>query len=164
MAKICIISSQHLSKNPRVWKEAISLTTLGHDVVILTVWTSAKILSQDYALIANHKIQYIGVIDLISNGKNVAKKLLLKIRRRFALAVKRYINIDSVWILGVSPKKFFSVALQVDAELYIAHVEFGFYTGKTGKIVAKAGVYCLKIWYLLYLSITFNGRCVKGQL
>ncbi len=136
MAKICIISSQHLSRNPRVWKEAISLTTLGHNVIILTVWTSAEHLSRDYELIANHKIEYIGVIDLVSNKKNVAKKVLLKIRRRFALVMKRYINIDSVWMLGVSPNKFFSAALQVNAELYIAHVEFGFYVGE---LLIKAG-------------------------
>lgn len=136
MKKICIISNQHLSKNPRVWKEAILLTTLGYNIVILTAWNSPEVLKQDYKLLADYKIKYVGVIDLIFNGKNTAKKLFIKIRKRFALEMKKRFNIDTSWLLGAGSKMFFKAALDENADLYIVHVEFGFHIGQ---LLTKAG-------------------------
>lgn len=147
MARICIISNQHLSKNPRVWKEALTLSTLGFEVVILTIWTSDENLKKDYELIQNHKIEYTGVIDLIPNGKDVAKKILLKIRRRLSILIKRYFNIDSVWILGVSPIFFLNAALLVNADVYIAHVEYGFYIGQLLIKANKKVGFDFEDWY-----------------
>lgn len=136
MQTVCIISAQHLSTNPRVWKEAISLTKLGYRVVLLTIWTSAEKLKEDYKLIKNHNIEYIGVIDLIPDGIDIIKKLLIKLRKRFVWMMKRYANMDSIWLLGISPKKFLNIALKQNADLYIAHIEYGFYIGQ---LLVKAG-------------------------
>ncbi|HLX67116.1 MAG TPA: glycosyltransferase [Puia sp.] len=42
MAKICIVSTRHISYNPRVLKEADALSAAGHQVVVVTVSNSEK--------------------------------------------------------------------------------------------------------------------------
>jgi glycosyltransferase involved in cell wall biosynthesis len=42
MAKICIVTTRHISYNPRVLKEADALSAAGHQVVVVTVSNSGK--------------------------------------------------------------------------------------------------------------------------
>ena len=122
---VCIISHQHLCRNPRVLKECIALTKLSYSITILTNVYNASLLEEDYRLIAAHQINYIFYNNLIN-------KNLTSFKNRFFNKVARYVNrigVENKWALGYAPKKCLAMALAQNADLYICHQELPTYVG-----------------------------------
>ena len=86
MKKICILTDQHLSANPRVWKEANSLSRAGYVVVILTAFSSAEHKRKDELLLKDldKNIRYRSVINLIRGEVFFPKLFFYKARLKFA--------------------------------------------------------------------------------
>lgn len=145
--KICLISDLHLSSNPRVWKEANALAAAGYDVVILTMWTSEERRKKDLSLIHHQKIIYKASLNLIPGEIHFLKRFIIRLRSRLAREMKRWLNVDSAWCLGYSPQTMTHAALNEQADLYIAHTEFGIVIGKELILKGAKVAYDIEDWY-----------------
>ena len=133
--------------NPRLWKEACSLAQAGNEIVILTMWTSAEKKMKDLLLIRQSNIEYKAAINLIPGEIHFLRRFYLRLRSRISREIKRWLNKDSVWCLGYAPKSMIRHALQENADLYIAHTEYGLAIGKD--LLNKGGKVAFDIedWY-----------------
>lgn len=145
--KICLISDLHLSSNPRVWKEANALAAAGYEVVVLTMWTSAERRKKDLLLIHHPTITYKAALNLIPGEIDFLKRFYIRLRSRFAREIKRWLNIDSAWCLGYAPQIMTKAALNEQADLYIAHTEFGIVIGKELILKGAKVAYDMEDWY-----------------
>lgn len=130
-AKICLVSDHHLCTNPRVWKEAKTLAANGYDVTIVTIFNSATSLERDKELLAGLPagIQYISAVNYIGGHIPSWKKLVYKGVSKLARWLKKA-GVDSVYLLSSNPHAIYRKALQVDAGLYICHIDCSLYVGK----------------------------------
>ena len=133
---ICIISHQHLCRNPRVLKEANAIASIGYSVTILTSIYSAKLLAEDQLLFANTNIRY-------QFYNNLVRKNLRSYVNRICNKAGRWLtklDIENKWALGYAPTTCLHQALKQNADLYIVHQELPTYVGcqliKRGKKVA----------------------------
>ena len=133
---ICIISHQHLCRNPRVLKEAKTIAEMGNAVTILTGIYSSKLLAEDEQLLANSNIRY-------QFYNNLIQKNLTSYLNRVCNKVGRWltsIGLENKWALGYAPTACLNQALEENADLYIVHQELPTYVGsellKRGKKVA----------------------------
>jgi glycosyltransferase involved in cell wall biosynthesis len=119
--KICIITHAHLSRNPRVVKEAKLFAGLGYQVAILNCIYSNSLLKEDIELIAGLKnIQTISVVDLskrslISTFDRAIKKVSEKLVQHFHLQLPS--------ALGYGYYRYLRIAEQLNAHLYVCHQE-----------------------------------------
>lgn len=137
MAKhICIISHQHLCRNPRVLKESIALTQNGYEVTIITSIYNRALLMEDQNLLDNHKIKYLPYNKLINKNFSSYKS---RICNKLGRLINKF-GLENKWALGYSPNSCLKMALQQHADLYICHQELPTYIGtvllKQGKKVA----------------------------
>ncbi len=58
-SKILVVASGPLCRNPRPWKEAVTLSAAGFDVTVLSVFETEKGLPQDAALLAGTAVRQI---------------------------------------------------------------------------------------------------------
>lgn len=140
---ICIISHQHLCRNPRVLKESIALEKVGFHVTILTSIYSAKLLEEDYKLLQGKNIQYIFYNNLIKKDlSSYINRSINKLGRRI-----NKIGFENKWALGYAPTPCFKMAIRQHADIYICHQELPTYIGilllKKGKKVA----FDIEDWY-----------------
>lgn len=139
--KVCIVTDQHLSANPRVWKEAKCLVEAGYDVSIVTKFNSSSHRVKDYEMLTHlpERIAYIPAYSTIKEDVSTLKLLIYKGLPKLAQIIKRW-GIDTRFLISNALHTTYSIALQQSADLYIAHVEGGFYVGrlliKNGKKVA----------------------------
>lgn len=147
--KICIVSDQHISANPRVWKEATTLSDSGYKVVVVTQASLVKKLEDDRRLIEkfNNKFDYKIAVNVIDQVGNSSKALSLKIRRKLALIFKRMFKIDSKYLLSYDPDSLYKAAKKENADFYIAHVEAGLYVGKKLIGDGKRVAFDIEDWY-----------------
>jgi glycosyltransferase involved in cell wall biosynthesis len=123
MKKICIITHSHLCRNPRVVKEAGSLSRAGYDVTILTTWTDAKMLEEDLTLIDTKRIKYIAGENIIPGQSSGANSFISRLKRRIATEAVRRFRIENIHALGYSFGKNLRKAIAIKADLYICHQE-----------------------------------------
>ena len=140
---VCIISHQHLCRNPRVLKESLSLEKLGYKIIILTATYSKSLLKEDFKLLENRNIQYISYSKLyVKNYTTYITRAINKLGRYF-----NFIGIENKFALGYAPNKCLTMALKTNADLFICHQELPSYIGtillKKGKKVA----FDLEDWY-----------------
>ena len=136
MKKVCFISHLHICLNPRLRKEAFTLSRNGYDVTILTLLVSPEKYREDLRTIEGTSIKYEAVVQLRSGTPQSMEDLVIKVGRKTALLAKRFLGFESSWLLGgVKSKRFVRRALEINADLYIAHLEFGFFIGK--KLIEK---------------------------
>lgn len=140
---ILLLTGAHLSRNPRVVKEANALAEAGYQVSILTVWTHKEWLETDKTLI-HPSIRYEGV-DLTK--WNSFFSLYYRFLRRFFQEINRRWSVESPHSLNYGLRPLFRKALKSRADLYICHQETGLALGawlhKTGRKVA----YDFEDWY-----------------
>lgn len=120
---ITIITHSHLCRNPRVVKEAVSLSQAGYRVTILTTWTDAELLAEDYQLIDSGHIRYVAAENIIPGGSSVWRRFVTRLRRRLAGEFVRLFGIQTVHALGYSFRKNLRKAMSLKADLYICHQE-----------------------------------------
>lgn len=129
--KICLLTDQHICTNPRLWKEALSLSKAGYEVVILTTFTTESELVRDYKLLEKaERVEYKSVLNLIPCQASNAKRFYYRLRRKLAVWVKLYVGIEASYLLGYAPDLLFTSAKKENALLYVAHMECSQYVGK----------------------------------
>lgn len=146
--KICIVTDQHLSANPRVWKEALSLSKYGYSVSIVTKFNSPIHKKRDFELLERlpKGIKYIPAYSLIRADVSLTKMLLLKGLPKFAIIAKRF-GIETSYLISNSLRTTFKVARAQSADLYIAHVEGGFFVGKLLAMKGAKVAFDFEDWY-----------------
>ena len=123
---ICIITHQHLCRNPRVFKEALAISAMGDEVTILSSIYSSNLLLEDEKLIGNEKIKY-------RFYSNLSKKGPVNYLNRFSNKMGRLLTrmgFENRWALGYAPDRCLQLALRENADLYIVHQELPTYVGK----------------------------------
>ncbi len=141
--RICIISHQHLCRNPRVLKEAIAIANLGFKVTILTSVYSQELLAEDYELLKGKGINYIFYNNLTINN-------IISYKNRFLNRAGREANklkIENVYALGYAPHMALKIALEQNADLYICHQELPTYIGTILLRKGKKVVCDMEDWY-----------------
>lgn len=137
--KICLISDLHLSINPRLCKEAFFYEREGFKVVILVMWQSEDLLQRDMVILGGHNIICRPYLDIIPGHISSLARNLLRLRKRFAAELQKWLGLGTKWAISHAPEKMFKTVLDEDAELYSAHAECAFYVGrdlvKSGKKV-----------------------------
>jgi len=118
--RICIITQSHLCRNPRVLKEALTLSQEGYTVTILTAIYSAKLLQEDLDLIKKTGIEYEFYSDL--RESNISSHLVRFVRKA-ATELQSKLHIESIKSLGFNPGKLLKQCISQSADLYIAHQE-----------------------------------------
>ena len=91
---IVIVTGQHVVANPRVWKEASTLTELGYKITILTTFYDSAKLEGDKALL-HPFIRYQAAVNMIYGVGPFKDVYLSRIGRKIALLRKKYFKKDS---------------------------------------------------------------------
>lgn len=129
-ADICIVSTQHPARNPRVVKEADALTAAGLRVEVLTVASGAATLKADRALVSSRPWQLRYGVDLTGQaGGSRLKGLHLRLATRMASALNRRLGSQCVAALG-PVRPLLRAALGRRAQLYIVHTDGGLWIGR----------------------------------
>lgn len=120
MKTICLLTQNHVSRNPRVYKEARWFAEMGHQVTILTTLHNNDFLTDDQTLLQETGIRYLPYADLRDGiPGSRGHRLRFQIFRRI-LGVLRMETTDAA---GYGPDALLRIALQTPADLYIAHQE-----------------------------------------
>lgn len=146
--KICIVSDLHISTNPRVWKEADALARAGYDVAIVTAHNSAISKQKDESILAriHESVKYMPVYSTIPDEISLIKKLFFKFRTAFAVGLKKF-GVDTIYLIAKSPNSVLAKALNVNADLYLCHVDCPLYLGKHLINAGKNVAYDFEDWY-----------------
>ena len=137
--RITIITGQHLTANPRVWKEANALAYRGYFVTIYTTWYNPLLLTEDKKLI-DKAVNYMAAFSLICKWNNCLYVILAKGVKKAANYMYKWFKISSIYqeiyLPGIQLKRI----LNTPADLFICHQEAGLLLGvqllKKGKKVA----------------------------
>lgn len=146
--KICIISSQHISSNPRVWKEALSLSGNGYDVTIVTINNSAVHRERDKVILnkLRGRVKYVVAANIIYAEIPLFQKIRYKFRGLYAKLLKK-MSFDTVYLLSKAPGEIYTAALKVNADLYIAHTESSLSIGRKLIEKGKKVAFDIEDWY-----------------
>lgn len=124
MAKIAILSGNHLCHNPRVVKEATALSRAGHEVVVLGAWFDPALKARDRALLESAGFKFLPVLDLAGSAATTRwRRLRGRMVAKGAAIVHRTLGIESVGQLGYAARSLIDATLRTKADLYIAHSE-----------------------------------------
>lgn len=121
--KICILTQSHLCRNPRVVKEANTLSKAGFDVTILTTFTFADLLEEDLKLIDTSKINYKGVVNMIPGESSKLYNLKNRLERRVAGELIGRFGMENIRALGYDYNRNLKAAIDEKADLYTCHQE-----------------------------------------
>ncbi len=121
--RICILTQSHLCRNPRVVKEARTLSLAGYEVVILTTFTDASLLKEDQELIADYDIKLKGVVNMIPGQAGKFYRLKERLKRRLAGELIARTRIETPYALGYDYRANLKAAIQEKADLYTCHQE-----------------------------------------
>lgn len=144
MKTICLLTQNHLSRNPRVYKEACWFAENGHQVTILTTWHNNDFLKDDFALLQDSAIRYVPYADLrMGFPGSRAHRIRFQLFRR----TLKTLGIETIDSAGYGPQALLRSALRTEADVYIAHQEIPTLIApmlvKKGKKVA----YDFEDWY-----------------
>lgn len=143
MTSISLLTGAHLSRNPRVVKEANALAEAGYEVSILSVWTHKEWLETDKTLI-HPSIHYAG-IDL--TDWNSPATLFYRAFRRFFQELNRRWGMESPHSLNYALLPLFRKALRSRADLYICHQETGLILGNWLHKAGRKVAFDFEDWY-----------------
>jgi glycosyltransferase involved in cell wall biosynthesis len=145
--KVCLLTDHHICMNPRLWKEAFLYEKLGWEVVILTMWQNKSSLLKDRAILSRHSICYDAYLNLIPGQIGWFSRLLYRARKRIAGDLQRFFKLGTGWAISHAPERMFSRALAENADLYSAHLECAFYTGRKLVKAGKKVSFDFEDWY-----------------
>ncbi|MFT3846486.1 MAG: glycosyltransferase [Lacibacter sp.] len=145
--KICLLTDHHISTNPRLWKEALSLSKEGYDVSIISVFTSTVKRELDYLILKDSDAELIPALNLIPEECARWKRLYYRLRARLAKELKLKLGVDSPFILGYGLSEIKRLADKINADLYIAHIDLCLYVGTRLSIAGKKVAYDIEDWY-----------------
>lgn len=123
MARIVILTGNHLFSNPRVAKEADALCAAGHDVEVLGAWFDRRLALADQHAMQRRPWRYTPVVDVSSGSSN--KFWWMRLRRRAAQTCFHRFKLSSRFQLGYGVADLWSAACSRAADMYITHSEQG---------------------------------------
>ena len=125
---ITFVSGQHVSVNPRVWKSANFLDSMGYKVNIFTTWYAPKLFEEDLKLLSA-TISYQSSFTLTSSWRNFFQIVAAKVLRKAANYLYLFFCISSIYqeayLPGIQVKKILSTS----TDLFICHQETGLLLG-----------------------------------
>lgn len=121
--KICILTQSHLCRNPRVVKEALTLSGAGYEVVILTTFTHPDLLAEDLKLIEGSGVMLKGVVNMMTTQAPAWYRLKERLVRRVAGEMIARFGMENVYALGYDYRKNLKAAIGEKADLYTCHQE-----------------------------------------
>lgn len=125
MASICIISGSHLCHNPRVVKEAETLSFGGHDVSMLGPLLSEELAVQDEEILKGAGWERQAVVDLRPTSAGRGARLMLRARRRIGAEAVKRAGYETPQALGYGVSRTLEAARRGKFDLYIGHQEVG---------------------------------------
>lgn len=128
MAKILILINGHLCMAPRPQKEAETLASAGHDVMVRGFWTDTKFAERDRLLLRDKHWQFKPILDC--RPERYFNNFKARLRARIALERYRRFQNFSPDMLGYGIKAALEVARKTKADLTIVHSEGGLWIGQ----------------------------------
>lgn len=120
-ASIAIFSGSHLCHNPRVIKEATTLTDAGYKVEVIGGWFDQDFKVRDEELLSRLRIKFTPILDLVEN--NGSRRFVARLRRKVGELAHLKGGRENIWQLGMFMPALREAAFQSDADLLIAHSE-----------------------------------------
>lgn len=148
MARIAIVTSGHLSTNPRVWREADALSAAGHDVIVTGVWFDTQHAAWDVALLAGRRWSFLPAADL--RGDSARSRLArLKARARSKVGRTRLrLGLgDDPHALGYAVDRLERTARKLAPDLAITHLEPGLWVAERLTRTGLAVALDIEDWY-----------------
>lgn len=140
MARISIVTSGHISTNPRVWREADALAAGGHEVTVIGVRFDPKLTEIDKQMLSKRLWVYQAAADLRSHS------LWHRGRARLGRSLLGG-NVRDPYALGYAVDRVLSSAIKQKADLTITHLEVAMWVGtKLQKRGFRVGV-DIEDWY-----------------
>jgi len=148
-ARIVILSGAHLSRNPRVHKEALALGRAGFDVEVLGAWTDAEVAAQDSAILEKARpFRFTPVIDLTRQAPlAMLRRRCHTVMDRAARMVSRSLDETSPWRFGWTVAALARQARTRHADLTIAHLEYGLAAARPLLDVGRRVMVDMEDWY-----------------
>lgn len=144
--KIAIITGQHLVSNPRVWKEANFLSSIGYKISIFSIWYDRKLLQKDVELISK-SIDYHAGFSLIITWRNflvvLFSKLIQKISNLNFILFKK----TSIYQIVYSPRTQLRKINKQNFDLFICHQEAGLLLGVQLLKIGARVAFDFEDWY-----------------
>jgi glycosyltransferase involved in cell wall biosynthesis len=121
-SSLLIISSAHLCRNPRVYKEAVTLGQAGYAVTVLTVSNHAPSEALDRQLLAGAPFRRVVIDHLARRGPAAARAWCDRAVTRLARAAVPRLHIETPAALGPA-RRLLAAARRLPADLTIVHCE-----------------------------------------
>jgi len=130
MSRITIVSGIQLSTNPRVVKEADTLSAAGNEVEVIGATLEKRLGDRDRALFRGKPWSYTVLFDAASSALSDRLELLgARARLRFWRDVHARLGIANPRQLGIAGPEMLKYCLAHPAELYIVHNPQGVWVG-----------------------------------
>jgi glycosyltransferase involved in cell wall biosynthesis len=129
MAAICIVSGAHLCRNPRVVKEAETLSSGGHEVSVFSPLLLEELAEEDGEILKGAEWGRKVTVDLRPRSVNRSSRMLSRGRRRLGTEAVRLIGYETPQALGYGVSRTLRLARGGKFDLYIAHQEVGAWVG-----------------------------------
>ncbi len=123
MARIDILSGNHLCHAPRVIKEAETLAQAGHEVRVLGAWFDRRLKERDRRILQTAAFAFVPVVDCADGNRWTVS--VVRARGKFASVAHRVLGAETRLQLGRAYSALRRDALRGRADLYIAHSEAG---------------------------------------
>lgn len=118
--RIVIVSQSHICRNPRVVKEAVTLSKEGYHVTFLTAIYSEPLFQEDLEILKDTTIRYEFYSDLRLPG---IKSFVARLVRKIAVELQFRLQIESARSLGFNAADLLKKCISHLADLYIMHQE-----------------------------------------
>jgi glycosyltransferase involved in cell wall biosynthesis len=120
--KIVIVSGLQLCDNPRVVKEANTLSKAGYDVTVLSALISSSDIERNLTLARNAPFRSEHIFDVRSRTAiSRGKWQFARIRRRIANTLHQLTGLESELQLGYFGPELMRHCLRINADLYSVH-------------------------------------------
>jgi glycosyltransferase involved in cell wall biosynthesis len=121
---ICIITQNHLCRNPRVLKEAELWAKTGHNVSIGTLWYDKNLIELDKILILEtegfDRIEYNPYINICNSN---IRSLYARVRFQLARILKKYYKYETIHLGGYGVNKVIPWLISKQPDLISCHQE-----------------------------------------
>ncbi|MFI5158508.1 MAG: glycosyltransferase [Sphingobacteriales bacterium] len=142
--RILIISQSHICRNPRVYKEAATLSGAGYDVTILTTIYSDELFQEDKGLLSGTSIRYKLAADLRNRS---FKNSTIRLRRLIHVKLVRWFKLQTPGALGYNLRGYDKLIDSNKSDIYFVHQELPLYLGCRLLKKGKKVVFDFEDWY-----------------
>jgi len=142
--RILIISQSHVCRNPRVYKEATTLSGAGYDVTIITTIYSNELLLEDEELLKGTGIKYKFAADLRNRS---FKNSTIRLKRLMYVKLVRWFKFQTPGALGYNLGGYSKLINRNISDIYFVHQELPLYFGCRLLKKGEKVVFDFEDWY-----------------